>query len=168
MTETRTERTTTTASNQSSTGQSRMQGLAPAISGGSVIDSTVSGGKTTIADGVVAKIVGMAAREINGVQELVGTGAGAAISGIATRVTGGDQRAQGVNVEVGEREAAVDLNMVVYYGVSIPEVADAVRRNIIDRVSAMTGLIVKEINIAVTDLYFPQDQASQQQQPRVQ
>ncbi len=121
-------------------------------------------GKTTIADSVVAKIVGIAAREVEGVHDLVTSGAGAAISGLATRMTGGDQRAQGVNVEVGEREAAVDLNIVVDYGVSIPQVAEAVRRNIISRVAAMTGLVVKEVNIAVTDLYFPQDQALQQQQ----
>lgn len=125
-------------------------------------------GKTTIADSVVAKIVGIAAREVEGVHDLVTSGAGAAISGLATRMTGGDQRSQGVNVEVGEREAAVDLNIVVDYGVSIPQVAEAVRRNIISRVAAMTGLVVKEVNIAVTDLYFPQDQALKQQQSRVQ
>lgn len=151
-------------------GQDTQRGLTPASSAGRVITSEVTQGRTTIADSVVAKIVGIAAREVDGVQDLVSTGAGATISGLAGRVTGGDQRAQGVSVEVGEREAAVDLSMVVIYGVSIPQVADAVRRNIINRVGAMTGLVVKEVNIAVTDLYFPQDQAAQQQQqqPRVQ
>lgn len=134
------------------------------------VESVSTQGKTTIADSVVAKIVGIAAREVEGVHDLVTSGAGAAIGGLATRMTGGDQRAQGVNVEVGEHEAAVDLNIVADYGVSIPQVAEAVRRNIISRVAAMTGLLVKEVNIAVTDLYFPQDQALQQQQqpPRVQ
>ena len=59
-----------------------------------------------------------------------------------------------VDVVVGEIEAAVDLGMSVDYGVSIPDVADAVRRNIMGRVQTMTGLIVKEVNIDVTDLYF--------------
>ncbi len=60
-----------------------------------------------------------------------------------------------VDVVVGEIEAAVDLGMSVDYGVNIPQVADAVRSNIVGRVQAMTGLIVKEVNIDVTDLYFP-------------
>src|SRR6476660_399382 len=70
-------------------------------------------GKTTIADVVVAKIAGIAAREVPGVHERLAQGAGSAIAGAYQRVTGGDQRAHGVNVEVGEREAAVDLRMTV-------------------------------------------------------
>ena len=114
-------------------------------------------GKTTIADVVVAKIAGIAAREVPGVHELLAQGAGGAISGLAQRVTGGDQRAQGVSVEVGEREAAVDLRMAVDYGVSIHQVAEAVRRNVVARIEAMTGLVVREVNIAVDDLFFPED-----------
>jgi uncharacterized alkaline shock family protein YloU len=114
-------------------------------------------GKTIMADGVVAKIVGIAAREIEGVHDLTSGGAVSTISGLASRVTGGDQRAQGVLVEVGEREVAVDLRMVVLYGVNIPQLADAVRRNISYRVAEITGLIVKEVNINVTDLFFPEE-----------
>jgi uncharacterized alkaline shock family protein YloU len=114
-------------------------------------------GTTTIADVVVAKIAGIAAREVPGVHELLTQGAGGAIAGLAQRVTGGDQRAQGVNVEVGEREAAVDLRMTVDYGVSIHQVAEAVRRNVVNRLQAMTGLVVREVNIAVDDLFFPED-----------
>ncbi len=163
-------RTGQTSPSVTPVGQDAQRGLTPAGSAGRTIASEVTQGRTTIADSVVAKIVGIAAREVDGVQDLVGSGAGAAIGGLASRVTGGDQRAQGVSVEVGEREAAVDLSMVVIYGVSIPQVADAVRRNVMSRVGAMTGLVVKEVNIAVTDLYFPQDQVAQQQQqqPRVQ
>ena len=118
-------------------------------------------GKTIMADGVVAKIVGIAAREIEGVHDLSGSGAASTISGLASRVTGSDQRAQGVLVEVGEREVAVDLRMVVLYGVNIPQLADAVRRNISYRVAEITGLIVKEVNINVTDLFFPDEGAQQ-------
>ena len=92
---------------------------------------------------------------------MVGSGAGATISGLATRVTRGDTRAQGVSVEVGEREAAASITIIAMYGVSIPHVADAVRRNIIDRVEAMTGLTVITVDIAVTDLYFPEDESDQ-------
>ena len=121
-------------------------------------------GKTVIAEGVVAKIAGVAAREIEGVHDLVPLGAGAALAGIAGRLARTDQRSSGVNVEVGQREAAVDLNMTVEYGVSIPQVAEAVRQNIMDRIHAMTGLTVKEVNINASDLYFPEEQ----QQTRVQ
>ena len=117
-------------------------------------------GKTIIADGVVAKIAGMAAREIEGVHDLVAIGS--AIAGFAGRLSRGDQRATGVNVEVGHREAAIDLNMTVDYGVSIPQLAAAVRQNIMDRVQAMTGLIVKEVNINAADLYFPGEDTTTQ------
>jgi len=112
-------------------------------------------GRTSIADSVVAKIAGLAAREIDGVYQLVESGAGAAISGLAQRVTGTAAVDRGVAVEVGQREAAVDLKMITIYGASIPDVAQAVRQNIITRVREMTGLLVKEVNIDVTDLYFP-------------
>lgn len=122
-------------------------------------------GKTVIADTVVAKIAGAAAREIEGVHELVPLGAGATIAGFAGRLTRTDQRATGVSVEVGQREAAVDLNMTVDYGANIPHLAEAVRQNIIDRVRGMTGLVVKEVNINAADLYFPGAEA---ERPRVQ
>jgi uncharacterized alkaline shock family protein YloU len=125
-------------------------------------------GKTTIADVVVSKIAGLAAREVDGVHDLVTQGVGGAVTGLAQRVTGADTRSQGVNVEVGEREAAVDLRLTVDYGVSIPQVAEAVRRNVMSRLEAMTGLVVKEVNIDVTDLYFPEAEAQTQQiEPRV-
>lgn len=91
------------------------------------------------------------------------------MTGFAQRVTGADTRSQGVNVEVGDREAAIDLRLTVDYGVSIPQVAEAVRRNIMGRLEAMTGLIVKEVNIDVADLYFPVEEAAPtlQTEPRV-
>jgi len=147
--------------------ESTRRGL-PAADSTSVVvsESTATKGKTTIASGVVGKIVGIAAREIDGVREVVGIGAGAAIAGLATRVTRADTRSQGVSVEVGEREAAASINIVVYYGISIPDVAEAVRRNVIDRVQAMTGLTVIAVDISVNDLYFPEDE--EVERPRVQ
>lgn len=123
-------------------------------------------GKTAIADVVVAKIAGIAAREVAGVHELVTRGVGGAVSGLAQRMTRADTRAQGVDVEVGAREAAIDLSLTVDYGVSIPQVADAVRRNVMSRLEVMTGLLVKEVNIDVTDLHFPGDEAPAQQVER--
>jgi uncharacterized alkaline shock family protein YloU len=123
-------------------------------------------GKTTIADVVVSRIAGIAAREVAGVHDLVTQGMGGAVTGLAQRVTRADTRSQGVNVEVGVREAAIDLRLTVEYGVSIPQVAEAVRRNIMNRLQAMTGLIVTEVNIDVTDLYFPEEEAPPQQPER--
>jgi uncharacterized alkaline shock family protein YloU len=123
-------------------------------------------GKTTVADGVVAKIAGIAAREIEGVHELLSQGVADAITGLAQRVTRGDTRAQGVKVEVGQTEAVVDLKITVLYGVNIPQVAEAVRRNIIGRVQAMTGLTVKEVNVDVIDLFFEEEQREAPGQPR--
>jgi len=147
-------------------GQTSQRGLTPVEASVTVLDDKVTKGKTTIANGVVAKIVGIAAREIDGVKDVVGTGAGATISGLATRVTRGDTRSQGVNVEVGEREAAASINIIAYYGVSIPQLADAIRRNIIDRVESMTGLSVVAVDIAVVDLYFEEDE-KEEAEPRV-
>ena len=131
-------------------------GPAGGRSGG--VDLATEYGRTTIANVVVAKIAGLAAREVVGVHELLPQGAGGAIAGLAQRVTGGsDPRTQGVAVEVGEREAAVDLRLTVDYEVSIAQVAEAVRQNVIARVQGMTGLVVREVNIAVDDLFFPDD-----------
>lgn len=74
---------------------------------------------------------------------------------------------QGVAVEVGEKEAAIDLDVVTYYGESITEVSDAVRRNIIDRVEGMTGLQVVEVNINVDDIFVVGEETTEEE-PRVQ
>lgn len=114
-------------------------------------------GVTSIADIVVAKIAGIAAKEIEGVHELLSHGMGDTIAGLAQRVTRSDARGQGVRVAVDDGVAVIDLRIVADYGVSIVQVADSIRRNIIGRVKLMTGLHVKEVNIEVADLYFPQE-----------
>jgi uncharacterized alkaline shock family protein YloU len=111
-------------------------------------------GQTTIGEGVVTRVAGLAAREVPGVHDL-GGGTARAIGSVTQRVGLGDPRTQGVSVESGEREAAVDLTLVIDYGESIPRVADAVRSQIIKRVEFITGLSVTEVNITVNDLYFP-------------
>jgi len=124
-------------------------------------------GATRIADAVVAKVAGIAAREVAGVHEL-GGGVARAFGG-AARAVGGvgvvDERSQGVSVEVGQLETAVDLTMTVEYGESIPQVSEAVRNNVIKRVEGITGLAVTEVNVSVNDLYFPGDE--QPEEPRV-
>lgn len=113
-------------------------------------------GKTTIAASVVQKIAGIAAREISGVYSL---GGGVARAFGAIRASGGagtsTSNVAGVQVEVGEKQAAIDLDIVVEYGASIVELARAVRRNVIMAVERMTGLEVIEVNIAVNDIRLP-------------
>jgi uncharacterized alkaline shock family protein YloU len=116
-------------------------------------------GATSIADNVVTKVAGIATREVPGVHAL-GGGATRAIGSVTQKVGLGDERSQGVSVEVGEREAAVDLTIVVEYGESIPQVSSQIRENVAKRIEGITGLSVTEVNIAVNDLHFPGDDAS--------
>jgi uncharacterized alkaline shock family protein YloU len=126
-------------------------------------------GTTVIADGVVAKIAGLATREIPGVYDM-GKGVGRTFGALRSRVPGGTGQpsvTRGVSVEVGERQAAIDLDVVTYYGQSIVEVTEAIRLNVIDRVQGMTGLEVIEVNIAVDDLHI-EGEPEEPREPRVQ
>ncbi len=116
-----------------------------------------SKGSTTIADTVVAKVAGLATREISGVYDL-GNGAARAFSAIRERIPGATASAsQGVSVEVGEKQAAVDLQILVEYGVSIADLSRAIRKNVIGAVEQITGLEVVEVNINVSDVHIPGD-----------
>jgi uncharacterized alkaline shock family protein YloU len=111
-------------------------------------------GATKIADPVVTKVAGIATHEVPGVYAL-GGGTARAIGTVTQAVGMGARATQGVSVEVGEREAAVDLTIVVDYGESIPRVAQEVRENVIRRIEGITGLSVTEVNVTVDDLYVP-------------
>jgi uncharacterized alkaline shock family protein YloU len=118
-------------------------------------------GNTTISDSVVSKIAGIAAQEVDGIR--MGSGASQAVGGILGSITGGSQT-QGVSVEVGQEEAALDLTLTAEYGKSIPQLAEAVRRNVINRVESLVGLRVTEVNITVSNVFFPQQEAEEQRQ----
>jgi uncharacterized alkaline shock family protein YloU len=113
-------------------------------------------GQITVAESVVQKIAGKACREIAGVHAM-GTSGTRAFGAIRERIPGstGPNVAQGVGVEVGETEAAIDLDIVVEYGVSIAELGRSIQRNVKQTVERMTGLRVVEVNIAVDDVYLP-------------
>ncbi|TDD59289.1 Asp23/Gls24 family envelope stress response protein [Actinomadura rubrisoli] len=112
------------------------------------------GGKTRIADGVVAKIASMAAGQVGGVHAMGTPGTLGAVKDRLPGV-GGAGGNRGVSVQVGERQTAVDIDLVVDYGVSIPELAGAVRTNVIGEVEHMCGLEVVEVNITVDDIHVP-------------
>ncbi|MFD7440159.1 Asp23/Gls24 family envelope stress response protein [Streptomyces sp. NPDC059909] len=126
-------------------------------------------GRTTIADGVVEKIAGLAAREVLGVHAM-GSGISRTFGAMRDRVPGGGGRSsatRGVKAEVGEVQSAIDLEIVVDYGVSISDVARAVRENVVAAVERMTGLEVVEVNIAVSDVKLPEEE-EEEPEPRIQ
>jgi uncharacterized alkaline shock family protein YloU len=120
-------------------------------------------GHISVAEGVVQKIAGKACREVAGVHAM-GTTGSRAFGALRDRIPGstGPSFGQGVGVEVGESEAAIDLDIVVEYGVGIAELGRSIQRNVKQTVERMTGLRVVEVNVAVDDVYLPGDD---QQQP---
>lgn len=107
-------------------------------------------GAIRIADEVVAIIAGLAATEISGVAGMSGGLAG----GIA-EILGRKNLSKGVKVEVGERETAIDMFVIVEYGVRIPDVANKIQDNVKRAIESMTGLTVVEVNINIQGVVFP-------------
>jgi len=124
-------------------------------------------GSTSISDSVVSKIAGIASQEVDGIR--MGSGGSQAMSGIIGSITGGSSgsQTQGVTVEVGQEEAALDLTLTAEYGKSIPQLAEAVRRNVANRVESLVGLRVTEVNITVTNIFFPQQEQEQERQQEI-
>ncbi len=131
-------------------------------------------GTTTISTTVVQQIAGIAAQEVEKIQ--MGGGASAAVGGFLQSVTGsvtgggsggGGNLAKGVSAEVGEEEAAIDLTMAIEYGQSIPQLTEAARRNVINRVESLVGLRVNEVNITVVDVQVPEERPMLGQQEEV-
>ena len=134
----------------------------PAL-GGSRVDRTTparptsddtAAGKTTIADGVVAKVAGIAAREVPGVYAL-GGGATRALGAIRDAINASDL-AQGISVEVGETQVAVDVTLVADYPVALQDVADRVRAAILTAIEKLVGMDVTEVNVIVNDVHIPE------------
>lgn len=120
-----------------------------------MIDQDISvsneSGSVRISDDVVAVIAGLAAMEIDGVAGMSGGLAG----GIA-EMLGRKNLSKGVKVEVGEREAAIDMYIIVEFGVRIPDIAIQVQDKVKKAVESMTGLNVVEINVHVQGIAFQQ------------
>ena len=114
-------------------------------------------GVVRIADEVVSIIAGLAATEVNGIEAMSGGLAG----GIA-EILGKKNFAKGVKVEVGEKEAAVDLFVIVKYGVRIPDVALAVQENVKQAIETMTGLSVVEVNVHIQGVGFPEEEKEEE------
>lgn len=114
-------------------------------------------GLIRISDEVVAIIAGIAATEVEGVAGM----AGGFVGGIS-EMLGKRNLSKGVRVEVGDKETAIDVFMIVEYGVRIPKVAQLVQENVKQAVESMTGLNVVEVNIHVQGVAFPSDETAKE------
>ena len=115
----------------------------------------IDAGTISVSETVVAKIAALAAREVAGVHSL-GIGAARQVTPVRERLPGSaPSPTSGVSVEVGRTQAAVDLDIVVEYGIPITQIARNVRRHVVDAVERMTGLQVIEVNITVDDINLP-------------
>jgi len=121
-------------------------------------NSSVGIGSIRIADEVVAVIAGIAATEIEGVAGMSG-----GIAGGIAEMLGRKNLSKGVKVEVGEKEAAIDLYIVVEFGVRIPDVALKIQENVKRAVESMTGLSVVETNVHVQGVVFPAQEVGEEE-----
>jgi uncharacterized alkaline shock family protein YloU len=112
------------------------------------------GGEMTIGEGVLEKIAGLAAREIDGAYALGKAGLRGAIAGVAGAVTRGGQPDRGVQAEHGKREAAFDLEVILEYGTNFPSVVGAVRQRIFERIREMTDLQTVEVDVSILDIHI--------------
>ena len=111
-------------------------------SGEITITESTENNEIKIADDVVAVIAGVAVSEVPGVAEMAGGFAG----GITEVLSGKKNLAKGIKVEVGEKETKIDVNIIVEYGVRIPDVAFEIQNRVKKAVETMTGLKVVEVN----------------------
>jgi len=112
-------------------------------------------GKTVINDAVVAKIAGLALRDVAGIHA-VGGGAARALGAIRGAINSTDH-SQGVSVEVGESQVAVDLSVVAGYPVPLQQIAEDARTAIIDAIETLVGLTVTEVNVTINDVHLPDE-----------
>ncbi|WP_423920802.1 Asp23/Gls24 family envelope stress response protein [Frigoribacterium sp. 2-23] len=134
--------------------------VAPSSSLSTSTTAGVASGKTVIADGVISKVAGIAAREVPGVFAL---GGGAARAFGALRdVIGSTDLGQGVRVEVGETQVAADVTIVVEYPQPMHEVAEQVRASVARAITQLVGMEVAEVNVAINDVHIPGEDDDEQ------
>lgn len=114
-----------------------------------MIEEATEAAGTRISDEVVAVIAGIAATQVEGVAGM----SGGLVGGISERL-GRKNLQKGVKVEVGEKEAALDLYLIVEYGARIPDVAQRTQEDVRQAVESMTGLRVVEVNVHVQGVAF--------------
>ncbi|MCU7711497.1 MULTISPECIES: Asp23/Gls24 family envelope stress response protein [Priestia] len=102
----------------------------------------------TFEDQVIKKIAGIAANEIKGILSM----SGGFMSGLTDRFRGTEDITKGINAEVGEKQVALDLKVIVEYGKNVPAIFSEIVNNVKKSVHEMTGLEVVEVNMHVEDV----------------
>lgn len=115
-------------------------------------------GTIKIANEVVAIIAGLAATEVEGVAGM----SGGVVGGIA-EMLGRKNLSKGVKVEVGDKETAIDIFVIIDYGSSIPDVAWQIQDNVKQAIESMTGLGVVEINVHVQGVHFEEEEEPEEE-----
>ena len=113
-----------------------------------VAQTNMQGGEESgikISDDVVAVIAGIAVSEVKGVSGMSGGFAG----GISEVLSGKKNMAKGIKVESDEKDTKIDVNIIVGYGVRIPDVAFEIQNRVKKSVETMTGLKVSAVNVHV-------------------
>jgi len=144
-------------STKNATQNKAVQGITPtgtALAG----EPVPTTGKTVISDGVVAKVAGMAVRGVSGVHAL-GGGAARALGAIREAMNNTDV-SQGISVEVGETQVAVDVTIVAEYPVQLQQVGNDIRSSVIRAIEDLVGLEVTEVNVSIVDVHLPSDDAA--------
>ncbi len=113
-------------------------------------------GSISFAHDVVATIAGLATVEIEGVAGMSG-----GFSGGLAELLGRKNLTKGVKVEVGKEECAIDLFIVVEYGVEIPSLCEKIQANVKKAVETMTGLRPVEINVHIQGVRIPKEPAEE-------
>ena len=117
--------------------------------------ASTSTGSTVIVDSVIAKVAGIATREVAGVYAL-GGGAARALGAIRDAINNTDLT-QGISVEVGETQVAVDITLVAEYPIPLQTVANDVRTAVYAAIENLVGMQVTEVNVTITDVHIPSD-----------
>jgi uncharacterized alkaline shock family protein YloU len=114
--------------------------------------AAVSG--VTISDNVVAKVAFKAITGIEGIHTL-GGGSSRALAGLR-----GDKGTPGISVDLHDGSVDIDVTMSIVFGSSVPAIAEACRKAVTEQVEGTTGLKVRAVNVLVTDVVFPEEQAA--------
>lgn len=107
-------------------------------------------GQIQIADEVIAIIAGIAATEVEGIAGMAGNHSG----DLVAEVLGRKNLSKGVKITVGQKDVAIDLNVMIEFGIKIPKVALEVQKRVKSAVETMTGLTVTEINLNIMGIHF--------------
>ncbi|MDO4252919.1 MAG: Asp23/Gls24 family envelope stress response protein [Rothia sp. (in: high G+C Gram-positive bacteria)] len=124
------------------------------------IGADQTNGTTQVNDTVIAKIAGLALREVAGVYAL-GGGAARAMGAFRSFTGQEDNLKQGISVEVGQTQAALDLSLVVEYPYPLYQVADEARSAVIQAIESLAGLEVTEVNIEILDVHVDSEDDNQ-------